>query len=163
MDNSEIGNIHPYRDVPREGGFTWSVMNVIVLPSLLLIKIGLAGFFLFSGFLFCCEVVVRSDFDAKTESIHLAQCEQNMSTLAQGLENYHKTHGEYPQNQYQLLPDYISKLPTCPSSKRAGYRTDFALTKAGPEGRQSFTITCADNQHHRLAAPTQPRLEGPKS
>lgn len=160
MESSEIGNIHPYRDVPREGTFKWSIMNVVILPTLFVLKIGFTVFLAYSGFLFFRDVVWYHDFDAKKEAGNLALCERNLKVMAQGLEHYHEAHGEYPQNQYQLVPQYLQDIPSCPASGRQGYRTDFFLSDKGVSGRQSFVIYCADNQHHRKITEFMPQWKG---
>lgn len=73
-----------------------------------------------------------------TEAEH-RQCLSNLEAIAGALESYKASLGSYPRNQYQLMPEYLERLPICPTARRVTYRTNF--------GAEGFEVWCAGGNH----------------
>lgn len=60
-----------------------------------------------------------------THEKDVAQCVNNLETIGDGLKTYELDHGVYPNRLEKLVPDYLSKLPSCPQARRETYSEGF--------------------------------------
>lgn len=74
----------------------------------------------------------------------LENCCINLTQMSEAFSNYARVHhGAYPASQYELVPDYLAQLPTCPAARRLTHRTTFR-----PGGH--FRIECTGRNHAAL-------------
>lgn len=74
----------------------------------------------------------------------LTACVTNLKTLALALTIYsNDTMGKYPSSLPLLVPDYIQKMPECPSALRATYIQGYSIN----DNADTFTVACKGRYH----------------
>jgi hypothetical protein len=75
-------------------------------------------------------------------------CQTHLQKIASAFEQYARDHGgEYPVNQYQLVPDYLKSLPECPTAGLVSYRSSFGRGAGYTPDPSTFLIVCAGEYH----------------
>lgn len=77
------------------------------------------------------------------------ECKHNVKRIGRALEDYFRDHQEYPENQNQLIPDFLDEFPECPIVGCMTYRTSF-----GPHAGRNpfdnpdyFIVECCGDNH----------------
>jgi len=60
-----------------------------------------------------------------THEKDVAQCVNNLEIIGDSLKTYERDHGAYPKRLQQLVPEYLSELPSCPQAGRETYSEGF--------------------------------------
>ncbi len=96
-------------------------------------------------------------FPAYTRGIQqnrLTQCKYNLRILGNVLEMYSSDNqGRYPHSLYQLTPDYLRSIPTCPSAKRITYSYTYT------EIPDCYTVWCNGSYHNPMTDPNFPEYD----
>ena len=69
----------------------------------------------------------------------LDKCKQDIYSTGNALEMYYEVNKSYPKELKELIPDYMEKLPVCPSEGRYEYKTE--------QENQAFLLECCENAH----------------
>jgi hypothetical protein len=81
---------------------------------------------------------------------NLHQCENNIKNMATAMEMYSVDNaGLYPKSLGQLLPNYLARIPKCPSAGRDTYTSSLQVA-SHPD---NFTVYCSGNNHSWAKAP----------
>lgn len=87
-------------------------------------------------------------------------CTRNVRALAAAMEAYSRDYGELPLNQYQVVPEYLERVPICPSAERTTYRTTFRPPADCPnESAVAFVVECC-GKNHTYVLPNLPAAGG---
>lgn len=79
-------------------------------------------------------------------------CASQVLQIGEALESYKMVKGEYPRSQYELVPNYLTELPTCPVAGRVTYRTSFY--------EDHCVVECCGTSHKDGGvAPNNPRYD----
>ena len=82
--------------------------------------------------LFAVQRVLSPGFWRADHSAPGITCKTNLKNLAAALEMYAGDHrGSYPSSLTQLVPNYLSKIPECPSPDSEGYHAEIGPNAAG--------------------------------
>ncbi len=121
-----------------------------------------------TAFFFCCKGEVHKDmgapanfprFDSKeglllptgyeetlSPEMKLFRCESNLRTISNAIEMYSTDHkGKYPEKLNELVPDYLPKIPRCPSAGKDTYSPSYLLKKEG--SGESYNLFCLGSNH----------------
>lgn len=84
----------------------------------------------------------------------LDTCAMNIKRLSQGINSFRTDKGRYPANMEELVPSYISSLPTCPGSQTyVPYVRSYTYNNA----TNTFTLLCQGSFHKGATATDYPR------
>lgn len=76
----------------------------------------------------------------------LKACRSNLKNLAIALEMHLQDQGQYPKTFEQLVPDILTKVPSCPAGDPGLYRLEWEDSQ--------YKIYCADGRHFRIEVGT---------
>ncbi len=87
-------------------------------------------------------------------------CGAHMNHLIEALRLYSNEHqGQYPQTLGELVPDYIDRLPSCPSAGQDSYSAGYSRSADGLE----FDLAChGDNHHEEFVWTEKPTQDMPR-
>ncbi len=81
---------------------------------------------------------------------NLKHCQRNVKNIAFAVEMYSTDNaGRYPKSLAILVPNYLARIPKCPSAMIDSYSSTLQ-TAANPD---AFTIYCRGNNHSWAKAP----------
>ncbi len=86
------------------------------------------------------------------ETTQSISCTVNMQWIGQALRQYYKVHGRLPGSLNELIPEYLSEIPACPSAGRDTYSMSYHIEKDLDE--TAAVLYCSGNQH---GEPEMPR------
>lgn len=69
----------------------------------------------------------------------LDKCKYDIYSTGNALEMYYEVNKSYPKELKELIPDYMEKLPLCPSEGKYEYKTE--------QDNQAFLLECCENAH----------------
>ncbi len=69
----------------------------------------------------------------------LDKCKHDLYSTGNALEMYYEVNKSYPKELKELMPDYMEKLPLCPSEGKYEYKTE--------QQNQAFLLECCENAH----------------
>lgn len=100
----------------------------------------------------------RMDVNRLTE---VGICGGNASAIGHALDRYANDHGEYPASQYELVPDYMRRLPSCPTARRMTYRSSFGpYIGTNREGLPAYyLVECTGDAHAGFLPPDFPSYD----
>lgn len=105
----------------------------------------LLSFFLIIGILFI--VITTPNRLRMQASKRYTDCLSQLRSLAKAVNFYAADHqGKYPQSLNGLVPQYMEKLPKCPTGSSYGYEVNLSL--------DDFTIFCSGDKHLNVGVPS---------
>lgn len=119
----------------------------------------LSGYSMVGCFVFIIAAIIWAIFNVpgiiqNMKEEKLDTCAMNIKRISQAVDAYRVERGSYPVNLEDLVPSYISALPTCPGSQNSvPYVKSYAATNA----LNAYTIMCQGNYHEGATAPDYPR------
>lgn len=94
--------------------------------------------------LFCLFALILLFRQSSAESVELLEaCRQNIREIARASAAYSKNEFYYPRDLGQLIPDYLSRIPSCPVGGTYGY----SYTVGGAGDYPTCTIYCRGLNH----------------
>ena len=74
----------------------------------------------------------------------LTLCKINLKNLGTALEMYASDHqSRYPSRLEQITPEYLRKLPKCPSSGQETYSSSYQVSADSAD----FSLRCSNKNH----------------
>ena len=86
----------------------------------------------------------------------VATCANNLAQIGPAIESYRVSNGHLPRSQNELVPDFLTALPSCPSAGRMSYRTTLGLKTDS----DFFLVECCGTNHEDIfLAPDNPAYD----
>lgn len=130
-----------------------SIFHFLVLITGLVLGVGLAWW--------NADLFVPEYLEGRRPG-RVSACAANLTRIGIAIEAYSKEHGMLPESQYDLVPDYLKKLPDCPSAHRMSYRTSFgpyAGNNKSADPHYFLVECCGENHKGALMAPDFPTYD----
>jgi len=90
-----------------------------------------------------CPLDVAEAANKRSDGL-LLSCKSNMKNIGTALEMYATDHGgHYPESLSELMPDYLSTLPTCIAARKDTYSPSYHM-KTSPD---SYEVYCSGENH----------------
>lgn len=89
-------------------------------------------------------------------------CSANLTRIGMAIEAYSQEYGGLPRSQYDLVPNYLKELPTCPAAQRMSYRTAFGPYAGNNRSSEPFYFLvecCGENHGQALLSPDFPAYD----
>jgi general secretion pathway protein G len=92
-------------------------------------------------------ILIPNFVRARAQSLCTA-CKQNLANIGKAFEMYATDNGgEYPTSPVGVIPNYLSKIPTCPSSG-----VDYQIG-VNPPPENNYTLVCRGSGHSGVDYP----------
>jgi len=80
---------------------------------------------------------------------HFKICRKNVEKLCSAMKKYFRDNRRYPRELADLVPEYLDKIPVCPSAGKDTYSSSYVTDKS----RKKYTLYCRGNNHIKAIIP----------